>query len=206
MRLRRFEFLLLFSVIAAASCSQKPQNGPAGASGGLKPEAAHGAAAGAPAARPGLQFTPPQGWIPETPSSSSRKAQYKVPRAEGDSEDAALVVYYFAGGGGTPEANVERWIGEFAGPDGKPVSNAAKITHKTVDHIPLTIVDVSGSYASSMGSMVSGGASKPGYRMLGAIAETADGPWFIKLTGPERTVAKWRSGFESFLNSTKQEP
>jgi hypothetical protein len=197
MRLRHFEFLLLFFVIAVASCSQKSQNGPTATSGGLKPETAHGA-------EPGLQFTPPRGWIPETPSSASRKAQYKVPRAQGDSEDATLVVYYFAGGGGTPQANVERWIGEFAGPDGKPVSNAAKITHKTVDHIPLTIVDVSGSYSSSMGSMLSGGASKPGYRMLGAIAETANGPWFVKLTGPQRTVAKWESGFESFLNSMKQ--
>jgi hypothetical protein len=152
----------------------------------------------------GLQFTAPAGWISETPSSASRKAQYKVPRATGDSEDAVLVVYYFAGGGGTAQANVERWIGEFAGADGKSVSNAAKITHKTVDRIPLTIVDVSGSYASSMGSMPSNGGSKPGFRMLGAIAETANGPWFIKFTGPERTVAKWKSGFESFIDSMKQ--
>jgi hypothetical protein len=204
MRLRHFEFLLLFFAIAVAGCSPKLQNGKTSKSEDLKPESAHGATTGAPVAQPGLKLTPPPGWVSETPSSASRKAQYKLPRVGGDTEDAALVVYYFAGGGGTPQANVERWIGEFAGPDGKPVSNAAKITHKTVDGIPLTIVDARGAYASSMGSMQSKGGQKPGFRLLGAIAETGNGPWFIKLTGPERTVAKWESSFESFLNSVKQ--
>jgi hypothetical protein len=99
---------------------------------------------------------------------------------------------------------VDRWIGQFSGPDGKPVSSAAKISHKSVDGINLTIVDVRGAYSSSMGPMQPGGRPKSGFRMLGAIAEAGNGPWFIKLTGPERTVAKWEQGFRSFLDSIQQ--
>jgi hypothetical protein len=204
MKTQNLKTLLLWSVIALAGCSQKTQTDKSAESGGLKPESAHSAGmTAAPTATGGLKLAPATGWIVETPSSSSRKAQYKLPRAEGDSEDAGLVVYYFNGGGGTPQANADRWIAEFAGPDGKPATNAAKIARKTVNNIPLTLVDVSGTYASSMGMTQQGGKPKSGVRLLGAIAETGNGPWFIKLTGPERTVAKWKPSFDSFLDSLK---
>jgi hypothetical protein len=206
MKIQNLKILLLSSVLALAGCSQQTQSEKGAESKELKPEAAHSAVtAPAPSAAGGLKFAPATGWIVESPSSSSRKAQYKLPRAEGDSEDAGLVVYYFNGGGGTPQANADRWIAEFAGPDGKAASAAAKITHKTVNSIPLTIVDVSGAYVSSMGMMQQGGKPKSGIRLLGAIAEAGNGPWFIKLTGPERTVAKWKPSFDSFLDSIRQD-
>ncbi len=199
MKLRLLIFLLICCAIAG--CSPKPQNGKALESEVLKPESAHHAGDSTSGASAGLRFTPPPGWIMEAPSSSSRKAQYRLPRVQGDPEDAELVIYYFQGGGGTPQANADRWIGQFTGPGGKPASDKARIDHKTVNNITLTIVDVSGTYSSSMGPMQTGEQPKPGFRMLGAIAESMQGPWFFKLTGPERTVAKWQSSFESFLNS-----
>lgn len=205
MKKQNLKILLLWSALALTGCSQKTQDGKVAESGGLKPEAAHSAdITPAPTTNGGLKFTPAPDWIVEAPSSSSRKAQYKLPRAEGDSEDAGLVVYYFNGGGGTPQANADRWIAEFAGPDGKAAAHTAKITHKTVNKIPLTIVDVSGTYASSMGMTQQGGKPKSGIRLLGAIAEAGNGPWFIKLTGPEQTVAKWKPSFDSFLDSIRE--
>ena len=48
-----------------------------------------------------------------------RVAQYKLPKAAGDSEDALLVVYYFGQGqGGSPQANIDRWIEQMKQPDG----------------------------------------------------------------------------------------
>ena len=170
----------------------------------MKPGSAHGEAGPAARQEGGLKFTAPADWSPEKPSSSSRQAQYKLSRVQGDSEDAEVVVYYFRGGGGTPQANVERWIGQFTAPDGKSGPGAAKVTHKTVDGVPLTIVDVSGTYSNSMGPMQQGEQPKPAFRMVGVIAETENGPWFIKLTGPEKTVAKWEPAFQSFIDSLRK--
>jgi hypothetical protein len=196
--------LILCLTIMAGSCSRETKKSQALESGMLKPEAAHNA--GKPVVAESsleLEFTAPAEWVKETPSSSSRKMQYKLPRAEGDSEDAELVVYFFQGGGGTPQANIDRWIGQFTAPDGKPNAKTSKVTNKTINGIPVTIVDAGGMYSSSMGPM-QGAGPKPNYRMLGAIAETGSGPWFIKLTGPVKTVSHWAYGFESFLDSMRQ--
>jgi hypothetical protein len=39
--------------------------------------------------------------------------------------------------------------------------------------------------------------------MLAAVAEAGSGPWFFKLTGPARTVARWEPAFESFLDTVQ---
>lgn len=202
MNIRNLIFVLLIAS-GLAGCSQKVQDKKGPDSAELKPESAHSADRMAPSneTKPALKFTAPSEWIVESPTSDIRKAQYKLPRAQGDSEDAQVVVYYFSGGGGTPQANIERWVGEVTGPDGKPATDA-KISNKKVNGIALTIVDVKGTYASSMG-MMQRSQPKTGMRLLGAIAETASGPWFIKLTGPERTVAKWQPSFDAFLASLK---
>ena len=60
-----------------------------------------------------LHFKAPDGWVTEKASSSMRVAQYKLPKAEGDNDDASLIVYYFgATQGGTTQANIDRWIAQ----------------------------------------------------------------------------------------------
>ena len=148
-----------------------------------------------------LTFKAPSEWIEESPESRMRLAQYRLPHAEGDPEDAELVVFYFQGQGGSVEANVERWVGQFKKPDGSTASDLAKIIDKESNGVSLTIVDVSGTYAPRRGPMMAAEEPKPDFRMLAAIAETAAGPWFFKLTGPQNTVAKWEESFFSFLNT-----
>ncbi len=176
------------------------------ASDTLKPESAHSPtnSAATPSSGGSLKFTAPAGWVSEPPSSSMRKAQFRLPRAEGDSEDAEMVVFYFQGGGGGVQANIDRWIGQFSKADGSPANDVAKVEKKTVHGISVTTVDVSGTYSGAMGPM--GGASQPkgSYRMLAAVAEASDGPWFFKLTGPEKTVTKWESSFQSFVDTFQQ--
>ena len=66
-----------------------------------------------------LRFKAPDGWITEKTTSTMRVAQYKLPKADGDAEDASLVLYYFgAAQGGSTQANVERWINQIKQPDG----------------------------------------------------------------------------------------
>ncbi len=44
---------------------------------------------------------------------------------------------------------------------------------------------------------------KPHFRMKAAVVETPGGPYFVKLTGPERTVARWNDSFTAFLKSLR---
>jgi hypothetical protein len=200
----RKALLLLIFLMAFIGCSPRQQESKKTNPETLRPESAHSSGM-PPATMPqkSLKFDAPQGWISETPATSSRLAQYKLPRLEGDSEDVELVVYYFQGGGGSAQANVERWISQFSKPDGSPAAGSAKTSQRSVHGIPLTIVDVRGNYTGSMMSMQQSEKPKNNFRMLAAIAETSSGPWFIKLTGPEKTVAKWESSFQTFLDSMR---
>jgi hypothetical protein len=205
MRIHRFALLVLAMAIALSGCSRKSEEQPKVQSEEMKPASAHRAAqAAASAPNVGLQFTAPTDWIAETPTSSNRRAQYKLPRAAGDAEDAEMAVYNFPGGGGTPQANVDRWLSQFTKADGSPAADSAKVVKKTIGSIPVTIVDIGGTYAGSMMMMQQASKGKPHVRMLAAIAETSSGPWFFKLTGPENSVKKYQLEFDAFINSIRQ--
>jgi hypothetical protein len=42
---------------------------------------------------------------------------------------------------------------------------------------------------------------RPNYRLLGAIVQTRDTGYFIKMTGPERTMQAARDGFDQLIAS-----
>ncbi len=191
---------LALSVLAAAilaGCSDRASEPPPASESAMKPAPAHATVGTAS----GLKWTAPEDWISEPPSSSMRQAQYRLSKVEGDPEDAELVVYYFQGGGGGVQANIDRWIGQFTKADGSPANDVAKTSKKESHGIPITIVDVTGTYMAGMGPMLSETQAKPNFRMLGAVAEAPNGPWFFKLTGPAKTVNKWAASFQSFLDT-----
>lgn len=151
----------------------------------------------------GLTFTAPAGWTSIPSSSSMRVAQFQVPRATGDTADAELIVYYFGGSGGTVEANIERWLGQMQQPDGGSSSAVAKRERRTVNGLKVTLVDVSGTYIAEMTPGSGERHNSPNFRLRAAVIETANGPYFVKLTGPARTVAAADKPFEQFLSSLK---
>jgi hypothetical protein len=177
----------------------------AGGGGGMPNDDVHaggGGGGGGNAVQPaGLQWTAPEGWRAVTPSSSMRVAEWALPKAEGDAEDATLVVFHFPGTGGSVQANLDRWYSQFEQPDGRPSAEVARVSTRTVDGLRVTITDVSGTFAG--GGMMGGppSAPKPNHRMVAAIAETDGGPWFFKLTGPAATVERWRASFDQFVVS-----
>jgi hypothetical protein len=151
-----------------------------------------------------LTFATPQGWQPARPSSSMRVAEFTLPHAAGDAEDALLVVYYFgAAGGGGVQANIERWVGQMQQPGGKPSDAVAKRTARKVNGLAVTLVDVSGTYVAEVAPGAAAHNNKPNFRLRAGVVETASGPYYIKLTGPEKTVAKWDQAFEQFVSSLK---
>jgi len=194
-RFKNTGMALFVSLFLVTGCGEKVSE-VEGQPGELRPQSAH-----ASEGPQELKFQAPAGWISETPSSSMRKGQYRLPRAEGDPEDAEMAVFFFPGQGGSVQANIDRWIAQFHKADGSPAGDTAKI-HKRESHgIPLSIVDVSGTYLSASGPMLSETISKQGFRMLAVVAETPNGPWFFKLTGPARTIAKWEESFNRFLET-----
>ena len=128
-----------------------------------------------------------------------RVAQYKLP---GDAGDANLVVYYFGPGqGGSVDANLERWIGQMQQPDGSSSRAKAKTETTTVNGMPLTLLDVTGTF--NAGDMTGGGSGQPtsNARMRAAVIETPKGAYYIKLVGPEKTVERWDAGYMAFVKS-----
>lgn len=186
---------LVFWVLASG-CSQ-PQP-PQGQPMTVAPGASHEGAAQAPE----LSFTVPEGWIQEQPSSAMRHSQYRLPGPD-TGGDAELAV--FAGIGGSVQANVDRWIAQFT-VNGQSVADSAKVDHRDISGYHITFVDVSGDYdPGTMSAPMGAGDQGPrsGYRMLAAVVETSGRPWFLKLTGPEQTVAKWQASFEQHVASVK---
>jgi hypothetical protein len=150
----------------------------------------------------GLSFSAPPGWRSTPASSSMRVAQFSLPHADGDPEDADLVVYYFGGSGGSVDANIQRWIGQMQQPDGKPVSSVKRDTAH-VNGLTVTLVDVSGTYVAETAPGASTHHHNASYRLRAAVVETPAGPYYIKLTGPQKTVAKWDKAFADFIASLR---
>src|ERR1700736_4196665 len=123
----------------------------------------------------GVQWTPPKSWQAQA-QRPMRLATYVVP------EGGECGVYYFGPGqGGSVQANLDRWIGQFPQPDGKP-----KILSKTVHGLKVTTVDVAGAYTGMGGPNAPAAAPKLGYRLLGAIVEAPQGSIFFKFTRPPK--------------------
>ena len=155
----------------------------------------------ASAQSPTLHFTAAKDWTVKPSSSPMRVAQYVLPRATGDAEDAELIVYFFGGQGGSVEANLDRWVGQMEQPDGRPSKAVARTETLTVNGMKATVLDVPGKYVAEMAPGSATRFNKPDFRLKAALVETAGGPYFVKLTGPAKTVERWNTAFATFLRS-----
>ena len=154
----------------------------------------------------GIKFDSPAGWVSKAPSSSMRIADWTLPKADGDQDDATVTLYYFgAGGGGGLQANIDRWIGQMTQPDGKSSKDVAKTaTLASTTGLKITTVDIPGTYVAEVTPGSTERFNKPGFRMITALVETAGGAHYVKFVGPAKTVAKWAPSFETFLKGLRQ--
>jgi hypothetical protein len=154
---------------------------------------ASGAGTGATA----LAWSEPAGWISEPPSSAMRKAQYRVPGPGGDGE---CVVFYFGPGqGGDAMSNASRWASQFRTAAGQAPMTTRELASGSTK---VLLVEVAGTYLGGVGSNVA--EERPGYMLLGAIAQGPDANWFFKLTGPRKTVQAQRAAFEAMVGSLQK--
>ena len=169
------------SILTLVSCAQQPEQNSADAK---------------------LQFKAPSEWVVEKTSSTMRVAQYKLPKEGGDAEDASLVLYYFGQGqGGSTSANIERWVNQIKQSDGSESKDKAKEETLTVNSLKVTTIDLTGTYTAEMAPGSGTFQSNPNYRLRAAVIETPKGSYYLKLVGPEKTVAKWDKSVSDFMKS-----
>ena len=142
----------------------------------------------------------PAGWVSQPPASSMRLAQFQVP-GKSRQGDAEVIFFYFGQGqGGSIDANIARWQSQFTSPDGKPIKPI--VQHLTASGLPLTTVELTGSYARGMG-MGPAGAPTPDQMLLVAILETPQGNLHIQMHGPRATVTANRGDFLATVRGIK---
>lgn len=145
-----------------------------------------------------LLLEAPAGWKRVQPKSGIVETEFAIPSA-GDLPAGRMTVM---GAGGSVQANVERWYGQFAQPDGSATKEKASTKTLKLAGSTVTLVDVSGTYKDTPGGPFAGGKTieRPDYRMLAAIVETAEaGSYFLKFYGPAATVAKEADGFRKMV-------
>mgnify|MGYP007114243243 CR=1 FL=1 len=142
----------------------------------------------------GLVFPRPGSWVWSKPRMRFRTLQYDVPSRPDSDGSAEIVFSLFRGSDGGPtDMNIERWVGQFRDADGEAVE--AVITTKEIGGMSVTRIETAGSY-QSMGAA----APRTGQGLIGAIIEAPGRRVFVRLVGPEGTVAATREAFDAMLD------
>jgi hypothetical protein len=147
-----------------------------------------------------LSFDAPVAWKAVKPRSQMIQSQLTIAPAEGDQDPAEFTISAFRGGGGGVEANLKRWQSQFKDADGNP----PKLDQKTVKgkNVDVTRAETAGHYYPPPFTRL---PDKPGYRLVGAIVQTADAGYYLKLIGPDKTVSAARPAFDKMLATIKAE-
>lgn len=181
-----------------AACGKPPARGAGPA------EAAPLTAAGRVSLPQGISFVPGDAWRAKSPQSSTRLAEFVIPRSEGDGADGELALFHFGTGqGGSVEQNLERWFGQFQQPDGSSSKEKASVERRKVGDLPVTVAEVSGRHVSRAMAPGMRSYDEPGWRLYGAIVETPEGPFFFKAIGPEKTILGARPALEALVGSVR---
>jgi hypothetical protein len=151
-----------------------------------------------------ITWQAPEDWVEEPPSTSMRRAQWRIPGDE-DQPDAECAVFYFGPGqGGDALSNAHRWASQFTLEDGRAGTEGALVYEQSTNGLPVTIVEVAGTYNPGMPFAARATESRPDHLLLGAIVEGPDANWFLKCTGPAPTLLPRKPGFEMLLSSLRR--
>lgn len=144
-------------------------------------------------------FQIPSSWQRERPSNEMRAVQYGVPAADGDQARVQFVVFYFGGGGGSVQDNLDRWVGMFEKKDGEE-----KIERFEADGMKVTTLDVAGTYKDKPAPFLPNFELRKDWRMLAAVVETSDGPYFFRIVGPKKTIKEQEENWMHLLKTAKK--
>ncbi|MEM7165445.1 MAG: hypothetical protein AAF581_08275 [Planctomycetota bacterium] len=147
-------------------------------------------------------LTPPKTWFTKVApvAAGIRKAVYTLPEVKDGQGSAELVVFHFKGGAGSVEANLARWRSQMRKPEGLSDDEHCIFSKQKVDGLPVTIAEIRGDYA---GDPRNPEKVTPGVMMLSAIVETDNGNYFIRTTGPEKTMQAHKEAWYKMVLTIK---
>lgn len=183
--------LLVLTLLTAAGCQRRTiqvYEIPKPASGQTELMAA-GLAAPVPAAAAAVKWTKPANWQ-DQPLSEMRQGSFRAPGPDGASADVSVVS--FPGTAGGLESNLNRWRGQVGLPPASEEELRQTARPVEAGEVEGILVD----YASPPQS------AKPS-RILGAVFQTGDRSWFVKMTGPPALVETQKETFDQFVQSFK---
>jgi hypothetical protein len=162
---------------------------------------------GTPVEIAGLKSVTPADWKEEPlPAKSMRMQQFKLPKAEGDPEDAELALFFFRGNAGSVQDNLARQEKKFEIPAGKKPEDVIKVEKIKLGGTDAVYQDIQGTYLKKAGGPFDPNAKvtkMTNYRQLYVIFETKDGQYYMTLVGPAKTIEKHKKGFEEWLKNFK---
>jgi hypothetical protein len=146
----------------------------------------------------GLVSAAPNDWQ-EQPAGGMRAKHFILPAGAAGEKPTELIIFFFGkGAGGNAEGNITRWKGMFEKPE-------AKVTEETIAGAKTTLVEITGTYLYKARPMEPGpGERREGQRMIGVVFETPNGPYFMRLVGPDATVTKHKPAFLAWLRGFKK--
>jgi hypothetical protein len=153
----------------------------------------------------GMKSTTPADWKEEQPTSTMRAYQFKLPRAEGDPEDAELALFFFRNFSGSVDDNLKRQTAKFEPSAGKDKVEEKVDKQFKVGPLDAIYQDVRGVYLSKFPPFAPNAkiTRKENYRQLYVVFENKDGQYYMTLLGPEKTVEKHKKGFDEWLKNFK---
>ena len=179
---------------AMGGAGSMPGGPPMGAMGGTQ-----GFDPGPPMDVGGFGWAAPATWAEVPPASQMRLVQWQV-GAENTAGAAECSILRFRGGGTTQE-NLARWASQYNQPDGGSSLEAAMIESSVVNELAVTTFEVSGTMLSRGMSMAGPTTEVADSAMHSAVVETPEGPYFLKCTGPQATIAAGRASISELIQS-----
>ena len=147
----------------------------------------------------GMKSTTPAEWKEETPSNNMRMAQFKLLKADGDTDDAELAFFVFPGGSGTVKANLDRQTAKFVEEGRKD-----KVEKTKIGELDASYQDVSGTFKKKKFPMAPDFTPVEGYRQLYVLFEAKDGKqYYMTLLGSAKTIEKHKKSFDEWLKNFK---
>ena len=137
----------------------------------------------------------PATWKRGKPRFNMIQYEFAAPAAKEGPADARVTIM---GAGGDVKANIARWQSQFH-------DQGRKFSTKQLDVAgqEVHMVDIAGTYLDRPAGPMMGGKTtrRENYRVLAAILVTTQGRYYIKMYGPQATVAAHEKAFQAMVKT-----